>query len=409
VTTETDANRLIAHLDMDAFYASVELLRHPELAGQPVLIGGGRRAGPTNDLHESQEFSRLKDYAGRGVVTTATYAARAFGIHSGMGLMKAAALCPEAILLPADFEEYRRHSRLFKACIAKISPVIEDRGIDEVFIDLSAVPDAKEDNGRQVALDIKQRIRAETGLTCSIGLSPNKLLSKICSDLRKPDGLTIVTMDDIPRMIWPLPARRINGVGPKAAAKLENLGIHTIGDLARTLCTELVETFGRSYGTWLHESAQGHDDRPVVADRAPKSFSRETTFEHDLHPRLDRDKLGRIFTRLCEQVADDLARKGFVGRTVGLKLRYNDFRTITRDQSIDHFTAEAREIRRIAGECLKRVPLDRRLRLLGVRVGAVVRREELAAHGQLSGVTPRTAPTRHRETLPLFGRENDLA
>jgi len=394
---DTAGSRIIAHLDMDAFYASVELLRHPELKGLPVVIGGGRRHQPVAAHDGTRRFATLSDYAGRGVITTATYAARAFGVHSGMGLMKAAALCPQAVLLPVDFEEYRRYSRLFKAAVAELAPVIEDRGIDEIYIDLGDLPGAREDHGRTIAQRIKTRVREATGLTCSIGLSPNKLLSKICSDLDKPDGLTVVTQADIPRLIWPLPARRINGIGPKAAARLESLDILSIGELAAASPLWLVEHFGRSYGQWLHDAAHGRDERPVITHHDPKSFSRETTFERDLHPRHDRDALGAIFTRLCEQVAADLDRKGFVGRTVGVKLRYEDFHTVTRDRSIDHHTADAKEIRRIASECLKRVPLDQRLRLLGVRVGSVVPRETGAHTGNAA---PQMAV---QETLPLFG------
>jgi DNA polymerase-4 len=393
---DATGSRIIAHLDMDAFYASVELLRHPELKGLPVVIGGGRRNHPAADDGGTRRFATLSDYAGRGVITTATYAARAFGVHSGMGLMKAAALCPQAVLLPVDFEEYRRYSRLFKAAVADVAPVIEDRGIDEIYIDLGGLPGAREDHGRAIAQRIKTRVREATGLTCSIGLSPNKLLSKICSDLDKPDGLTVITQADIPRVIWPLPARRINGIGPKAAGRLESLGIRSIGELAAASPLWLVEHFGRSYGQWLHDAAHGRDERPVITHHDPKSFSRETTFERDLHPRHDRDALGAIFTRLCEQVAADLDRKGFVGRMVGVKLRYDDFRTVTRDRSIDHHTADAKEIRRIAGECLKRVPLDQRLRLLGVRVGSVVRRDAFA-HARVSTETMAV-----QESLPLF-------
>jgi DNA polymerase-4 len=393
--------RVIAHLDMDAFYASVELLRHPELRGLPVVIGGGRRPPPASDAGDTRRFAKLADYAGRGVITTATYAARAFGVHSGMGLMKAAALCPQAVLLPVDFEEYRRHSRLFKAAVADIAPVIEDRGIDEIYIDLSDLPGAQDDHGRAIAQRIRTRVREATGLTCSIGLSPNKLLSKICSDLNKPDGLTVVTWADIPGVIWPLPARRINGIGPKAAERLESLGIHSIGELAAAPLLWLMEHFGRSYGRWLHDAAHGRDDRPVITHHDPKSFSRETTFERDLHPRHDREALGVIFTRLCEQLAADLDRKGFVGRTVGVKLRYDDFHTVTRDRSIDHHTADAKEIRRVAGECLKRVPLDQRLRLLGVRMGSVVRRD-IAVHTGMSGHAMAV-----QESLPLFRETAD--
>jgi len=398
--------RLIAHLDMDAFYASVELLRYPELKGQPVVIGGGRRHQPVVREDGRREFARLRDYAGRGVATTATYEARAFGVHSGMGLMKAAALAPDAILLPTDFDEYRRYSRLFKAAVAEIAPHIEDRGIDEIYIDLTEVPGAQEPAGsdplggvRAVAQAIKDNVRRATGLSCSIGVTPNKLLSKLCSDLEKPDGLTLLAEGDLQRRIWPLPAKRINGIGPKASAKLESFGIHTIGDLAAADPRWLVAQFGQSYGRWLHEAAHGRDDRPVVTYSEPKSLSRETTFERDLHARHDREQLGVIFTRLCEQVAADLARKGYVGKTIGVKVRYDDFRTLTRDHTLPHHTADAREIRRAAGLCLKRVPLERRLRLLGVRVGSLCKASEAPAReAQAPAAREEALPY----TLPLF-------
>ena len=368
-------SRLIAHLDMDAFYASVELLRYPELQGMPVVIGGGRRHQPVLQADGTRSFSRLKDYAGRGVITTATYAARAFGVHSAMGLMKAAALAPEAVLLPVDFEQYRAYSRRFKAAVAEIAPVIEDRGVDEIYIDLSDVPGARDEaegdalaGVRLLASRIKQAVRDATGLSCSIGVTPNKLLSKLCSDLDKPDGLTLLMPEDIPQRIWPLPAKRINGIGPKASAKLQALGIETIGQLAHADPAWLVERFGAHYGQWLHEAAHGHDERPVVTWREPKSLSRETTFERDLHPRDDRAALTPIFTRLCEQVASDLERKGYVGRTVGVKLRYDNFRIVTRCVTMPQATRDAAVIRQWAGRCLKTVPLDRRLRLLGVKM-----------------------------------------
>ncbi len=396
--------RIIAHLDMDAFYASVELLRYPDLKGLPVVIGGGRRHQPVTDDDGARRYATLDRYAGRGVITTATYAARAFGVHSGMGLMKAAALCPQAILLPVDFDEYRRYSRLFKAAVAEIAPVVEDRGIDEIYLDLTDVPGTQADGGLAVAQAIKRNVTGTTGLTCSIGLAPNKLLAKICSDLEKPDGLTRVGFDDLPERIWPLPAKRINGIGPKAAAKLAASGIHTIGELAAADPAWLVAHFGQAYGRWLHDAAHGRDDRPVVTFREPKSISRETTFEQDLHPRDDRPALSGIFTRLCEQVASDLERKGYVGRTIGLKLRYDNFKTITRDVTLDHYTGDAGEIRRAAGECLKRVALDRRLRLLGVRVGALLPRDAQPA----APVRAQEPARRYRQdtaTLPLFDAE----
>ncbi len=370
--------RWIAHLDMDAFYASVELLRYPELQGEAVVIGGGRRAQPEALADGTRRFVTLATYKGRGVVTTATYPARDLGVHSGMGLMKAALRAPQAVLLPTDFERYRLYSRRFKAAVAEVAPIIEDRGIDEIYIDLTDVPGAQDSVGhdpfggvRAVAQDIRNNVRSTTGLTCSIGITPNKLLAKIASELDKPDGLTVLTHDDLPRRVWPLPVRRINGIGPKAGAKLATLNIKTIADLAAADKTLLAEHFGRAFARWLHDAANGRDERPLSTSSEPVSMSRETTFERDLHAVRDRAELGAVLDGLVEQLARDLHRKGYAGKTVGIKLRFEDFKTVTRDLTLPAATAEAAEIRNAAGQCLKRVDLSRRLRLLGVRMAAL--------------------------------------
>ena len=406
-------SRLIAHLDMDAFYASVELLKYPELRGQPVVIGGGRRHQPEAVVDPvtgavTRKFATLRGYAGRGVATTCTYEARALGLHSAQGLMKAAALAPDAILLPTDFEAYRRNSRLFKAAVAEIAPHIEDRGIDEIYIDLTHVglPGARIPSAvgadefasageadaastavtmdtesevdawwraRDIAKALKDAVREATGLSCSIAVAPNKLLAKIASELDKPDGLTLLRPDDLATRIWPLPAKRVNGIGPKAAARLEGLGIRTIGEIARADLAWLVEHFGANYGAWLHRAAHGRDEREVETASEPRSISRETTFERDLSATRDRAELSAIFTDLCVRLAGDLARKGYAGRTIGIKLRFDNFTTVTRDQTIEIPTQDATAIRRAAGACLKRVQLARRIRLLGVRMGALTR------------------------------------
>ena len=392
-------SRWIAHLDMDAFYASVELLRYPELRGRAVVVGGRRAHQPAPQPDGSHRFLTLRSYAGRGVVTTATYEARALGVHSGMGLMKAAVLAPDAVLLPADFDEYRKYSRLFKAAVAEVAPLIEDRGIDEIYIDLTEIPGAQDAVGVQaVAERIKARVYLATGLSCSMGITPNKLLSKISSELDKPNGLVILTHADIPARIWPLPAKRINGIGPKSSAKLEALGIRTIGELAAAKPQWLLEQFGSNYGAWLHEAAHGRDERPVVTFSEPKSISRETTFERDLHAREDRAALGIIFTRLCEQLAADLQRKGYLAKTIGVKLRYDDFRIVTRELTLDAHTSDAHTIRQTAGRCLKKAMLDRRLRLLGVRAGSLCKPGALPSSAQASG----NAGERDQLCLPMF-------
>ena len=403
--TDSSPPRRIAHLDMDAFYASVELLRYPQLQGLPVVIGGGRRAcdsvltteGSGLPLHEIplSAFPLLQGYTGRGVITTATYAARAFGVGSAMGLMKAARLCPQAILLPVDFDEYRRYSRRFKEIITDIAPVMEDRGVDEVYIDFTHVPGGQREGGRVLARLIQKSIFDATGLTCSIGVAPNKLLAKMASEFHKPKGISIVHEADLQALVWPLACRKINGIGPKADEKLARHGIHTIGELAARPRDWLVQHFGKATGAWLHDAAWGRDERPVVTESEPVSMSRETTFDRDLHAVHDRAELGAIFTDLCQRLAQDLQRKGYRGRTIGIKLRYDDFRAVTRDQSIDEPTQDAATIRRVAGLCLKRAPLQQRLRLLGVRVASLV---PLAPH------SPDSAPPgqAHGATLGLF-------
>ncbi|MGB3452040.1 MAG: DNA polymerase IV [Giesbergeria sp.] len=392
---------------MDAFFASVELLRYPQLKGLPVVIGGGRRAvdelllqSPDGaGLREPHfipvaDFPRLKDYVGRGVITTATYAARQFGVGSAMGMMKAARLCPQAIVLPVDFDEIRKYSRLFKSTITEIAPVMQDRGVDEVYIDFTDVPGGQREGGRVLARLIQKGIFERTGLTCSIGVAPNRLLAKMASEFNKPNGISIVYETDLQTLIWPLNVRKVNGIGPKAGAKLAALGVQTIGDLAAQDPQWLIARFGKSTGAWLHRVAWGQDDSPVVTESEPVSMSRETTFERDLHAVRDRAELGRIFTDLCQRVAADLQRKGYAGKTIGIKLRYDDFRSVTRDQTIAEPTQDAVTIRRTAGLCLKRVPLERRLRLLGVRVGGLVRLDEEVATNPAEVSTspgPRTA------------------
>ena len=374
--------RRIAHLDMDAFYASVELLRYPQLKGLPVVIGGGRRkideslladnAGRELRFIPVEDFPLLKDYVGRGVITTATYAARQFGVGSAMGMMKAAKLCPQAIVLPVDFDEVRKYSRLFKATIVDIAPVMQDRGIDEVYVDFTDVPGGQRDGGRVLARLIQKAIFEATQLTCSVGVAPNKLLAKMASEFNKPNGISIVHERDLQSKIWPLACRKINGIGPKADEKLARLNIRTIGELAAQQLPFLISHFGKATGAWMHEAAWGRDERPVETSSEPVSMSRETTFDRDLHAVRDRAELGEIFTRLCSKLGEDLQRKGYVARTIGIKLRYDDFRIATRDQTMATYTADGKIIRAVAGACLKRVPLTQKLRLLGVRASALL-------------------------------------
>ena len=391
--------RRIAHLDMDAFYASVELLRYPQLKKEPVVVGGGgairaqlRQAQgnlPTQQIPVAS-FPRLKDYTGRGVLTTANYIARGFGVGSAMGTMKAAKLCPQAVLLPLDFEEYRRFSQRFKEIILEIAPLMENRGVDEVYIDFTEVPGGQREGGRVLARLIQKSIFETTGLTCSIGVAPNKLLAKMASEFNKPNGISIVYDMDLQEKIWPLAVRKINGIGPKADEKLKLLGIETIGQLAAHDNQALTERFGKTYGAWMHEAAWGRDDRPVETTSEPVSMSRETTFDRDLHAVHDKAELGAVLTELCNSVARDLQRKGYLGRTIGIKLRWGNFKVVTRDMTLEVATDDAKLIRRTAGLALKRVDLSQRFRLLGVRVAkleakALNPNQSLAQSNPLSG------------------------
>ena len=377
--------RRIAHLDMDAFFASVELLAYPELRGEAVVVGGRGIDPPRASPDGTRVFARLRDYVGRGVVTTSTYPARALGVFSAMGLMKSARLAPDAILLPANFDAYRQYSARFKAAVAAVAPCIEDRGIDEIYIDLSDHPE----DSATLARKLRQAVAEATGLTCSVGISPNKLLSKIASDLNKPNGSTILAPEDVPARIWPLPVGKINGIGPKAQEKLHRHGIRTIGELAATPVGRLAGLFGQTTGHWMHRAAHGLDDRPVVVEAEPRSISRETTFARDLHARHDRAELADVFTALCLRVADDLQRKGYASRTVGIKLRYADFQVVTRDVTLPEGIVDGRLIRQAAGLCLKRVPMTRKIRLLGVRASGLV---SLAAAAGEGGGAQRSLP-----------------
>jgi DNA polymerase-4 len=361
-------SRRIAHLDMDAFYASVELIRHPQLRGLPVVVGGRTEhqpatAKPDGTLH----VHRLHEYVGRGVITTATYEARAAGVFSGMSIMKAAQLVPHAILLPTNFASYQYYSKLFKAAVAKLTTQIEDSGIDEIYIDLTQLPHDSE----TLANLLKQAVKEATGLACSIGIAPNKLLAKICSDLEKPDGLTIMDVSDISDRIWPLSVKKINGIGPKATEKLAVLGINTIGELAQAKLSFLKPYFGHNYAIWLVEAAQGIDNRPIITNPEAKSISRETTFERNLDLYHDRTVLTESLRSLCEKVAQDLKRKNYIGRTIGIKLRFADFQTLTRNITLSTYTDDGIKILAVTRECLRRIVFKKKIRLLGVRVSSL--------------------------------------
>ncbi len=344
---EKDTRRIL-HVDMDAFFAAVEQQRRPELRGKPLVIGGNG------------------DPMKRGVVSTASYEARRFGIHSAMPLRVAWRLCPQAVYLPVDYPEYARISQVIKTILREFSPVMEDVGIDEAFLDISGIDRPPE----QIAQEIKERILEATGLTCSIGIAPNKLLAKIASDMEKPDGITIITSEEVATRIWPLPVRKLRGVGPKMEEHLKWMGVETIGDLAALPLQTLTGRFGLSYGNYLFEAARGIDDTPLATSWEPKSMSRETTFQKDVG---NRQTLFKVLAELAREVASGLKQEGYLGKTVTVKVRYGDFETHTHAKTLPSVTCRQEEIRRAAFDCFSRFELKKKVRLIGVRVSGLVK------------------------------------
>ena len=347
-------SRTILHVDLDAFYASVEVLENPALAGKPVLVGG---TGP------------------RGVVAAASYEARRFGCHSAMPMGRARRLCPQAVVLPPRFDLYAAKSRAVHEIFAAFTPVIEPIALDEAFLD-GTNSLRLFGTGADIGAAIRARVRAETGLTASVGVAPNKLLAKLASDDAKPDGMLVVEPGGELAFLHPHPVGRLWGVGPATLARLERFGVETIGDLATIPEASLVDTLGRAHGHQLHELACGRDDRPVEADRETKSIGQEETFPRDV---ADREVLERVVRRMAERVGTRLREGGvpvegqvqppsIAGRTVTLKVRFPDFRTITRSATLPEPFAVSSEIARQALALLDKVDTSGGVRLLGVSV-----------------------------------------
>lgn len=334
--------RRILHVDMDAFFAAIEQQRRPELRGKPVIVGG--HGDPTE----------------RGVVSTASYEARPFGVHSGMPLRTAYRLCRDAVYLPVDFDTYAVISQRIKSILREFSPVCEDSGVDEAFLDITHRDEAPE----RIAAAIKQRIKAATGLSCSVGIGPNKLLAKLASDLEKPDGLTVLTEADIGQKVWPLPVRKLMGVGPKTEKRLRALGVTTIGALAVAPPSTLKEHFGEAHGRYLHEAALGIDESPLITAWEPRS-----TFQHDTR---DRRAIAKALRGLVATVVADARDEGYQARTVTVKIRFADFETLTRQMTLRRPSLALSTIACAARECLKRFSLGKKVRLVGVRLGGLV-------------------------------------
>jgi DNA polymerase IV len=342
--------RWIAHVDMDAFFVAVELRRRPELRGRPVVVATG------SDPHA------------RGVVMAASYEARKFGVHSALPLAVAHRRCPQAILIPRDMDLYRDASGEVMEIMRRQSELVEVAGLDEAYVDLSDSMLPKTDCRR-----IKHEIRAETGLTCSIGLAPNKLLAKIASDLDKPDGFYVLTAEGMLEAVGDRPAALIPGVGPRTVERLRSLGVNTVSDLAGTSPQALGRALGPRLGQLLRERASGIDDRPVETGRERKSESCELTFAHDVD---DRDTLLDTLDRLAERVCERLAESGHSGRTITLKIRLRPFRTYTRSRTLDEPTADTPLVATVVRELLERVEVDAPVRLLGVGLSSLSERED---------------------------------
>jgi DNA polymerase-4 len=354
------AIRAIVHVDMDAFYAAVEQRDRPEFAGQPVVVGADPR--------------------GRGVVAAASYEARRYGIRSAMPISRAYRLCPHGVYLPVDMPKYARVSAEIMAILARFTPLVEPLSLDEAFLDVTA-SQALFGPAMEIARTIKSRIRTELRLTASAGVAPNKFLAKIASELRKPDGLVEVPAGDEAVFLRELPITRLWGVGPAVEQELAALGVQTIGALARLPRRLLVARMGR-FGAHLWALAQGQDERPVAPWEDPKSVGAEETFERDTN---DVARLRATLLAQADRVAAELRGLGLLGRTVTLKLRYADFRTVTRRETAPVPTADGSEIFRRAWAAFSRLPRPQPVRLIGLSVS-----------GMATGGAPRQ--------LPLFGR-----
>ena len=338
--------RHIIHADLDAFYATVEQLDNPELRGKPVLVGGRPES--------------------RGVVATASYEARPFGVRSAMPMRTAVRLCPQGIIVPPRFNRYRDMSRQVMDVFRDFTDIIEPLSLDEAYLDISNAVD--EDQGRWplgVALELKRRVKKDTGLTVSVGVSISKAVSKIASDLHKPDGLVVVPPGDEAAFLAPLAVGKLWGIGPKTAERLKAEGVDTIGELSEQPPEWFARVFGQRAEAVMLRSV-GLDDEPVHTERITKSVSSETTFPNDLG---DTGELRRVLTELAGGVADSLERKGLQGKTVTVKMRLADFTTFSRQSTLPVPSNDVEPIREMAWRLLSaELAPGRSFRLLGVGV-----------------------------------------
>jgi DNA polymerase-4 len=344
---EKPLKRKILHVDMDAFYASVESVDRPELAGKPVIVGGG---------------------GNRGVVSTASYQAREYGVHSAMPIFRARQLCPDGIYLPVRMQRYKQVSQQIMEILLCYSPLVEQSSVDEAYIDITGTANLL---GRPeiIAKKIKRDIFKKTGLTCSVGIAPNKFLAKIASDLQKPDGLSIILENEVQEFMRRLPVNKIPGVGSKTLNILRSYGIKTASDILKFSEKFMVGRFGKA-GRALLDHARGIDHSPVLSASEPKSFSAETTFSHDVG---DITKLKRYLFDQVERVGTELRKRKYMGRTITLKVKFADFKTITRSRTIQVPTFSTGTIFKTASGLLDELGIDRKIRLVGVGVSKLTR------------------------------------
>ena len=331
----------ILHVDLDAFYASVEQLADPALRGRPVVVGG---------------------LGARGVVAAASYEARRFGIHSAMPMARARRACPDAAFLAPRFDAYGDASRAVMEILRSYTPLVEPLALDEAFLDVNGARRLHGDPPA-IAADIRARIQAETGLVASVGVANTKLLAKIASDVAKPDGLLVVEPGDEIAFLHPLPVERLWGVGPATRRRLDRFGVRTIGDLAGVPEASLVAALGRAHGQHLFALAWNRDERGVDPEQQAKSIGHEETFATDV---VERAVLEREVVRLSDRVASRLRSAGAAARTVQLKVRYGDFRTITRSRTLTDATDLSSELARTAAALLAAVDIGGGVRLIGV-------------------------------------------
>ncbi len=346
--------RTILHIDMDSFFSAVEVRENPSLKGLPVVVGADPKEGK-----------------GRGVVSTASYEAREYGIHSGMPISRAYKLCPDAKFLPVNMLLYRKVSSRVMGILRKYADKFQQVSVDEAYLDVSRKV-RRYKNTEDLALEIKKEMYEKEKLTCSIGIGPNKTIAKIASDFKKPDGLTLIEPHKVKEFLSSLPVRKLPGVGKKTEKILNEMGIENIGQLAKIDAQRLVGLFGK-WGYRIHLLANGIDESEVREVREAKSVSRQITFEEDTN---DSARLNRTIDHISEKVHKDLLRGGYIFKTVSIRVRLEDFETHTRAKTIDSFTKDLNVIKKISKDLLKEFIGEKKIRLLGIRLSNLEKIDE---------------------------------